>query len=326
MNSNRTRSLVACENASASIGFVGIGKTGSIFVAGALELFAHEQLLTTTHSKEASMPCAVGARFGWHHASAFLWHRAFGTAWTNAFTFSLVRNPWTRLVSHWAFHLVSRSPLDVGVLNLTQERRLALKMNETLSIEHFRAWARHVHRVHPPHSSEAWRFTTADAHGNEQARGFNASQISWLVDGSGALLVDTVYKLEELRGRWPELQASWSTTARHRPHLSHRCIPWSAIDCHRPPLSAIFPWSANHHHDLPLGHATGDGVRAARRALRTRARRAGDRRSRPPLEAQGCRRVLRRRDVGDRRRVHGGGRGGLWLPAATKAAILGAGE
>jgi len=153
------------------------------------------------------MPCAVGARFGWHHASAFLWHRAFGTAWTNAFTFSLVRNPWTRLVSHWAFHLVSRSPLDVGVLNLTQERRLALKMNETLSIEHFRAWARHVHRVHPPHSSEAWRFTTADAHGNEQARGFNASQISWLVDGSGALLVDTVYKLEELRGRWPELQA-----------------------------------------------------------------------------------------------------------------------
>ena len=43
--------------------------------------------------------------------------------------------------------------------------------------------------------------------GNEQSRAFNASQLSWLVDeAGGTLLVDAVYKLEELEQRWELLR------------------------------------------------------------------------------------------------------------------------
>lgn len=201
LRSNRTSSPCGLP----SVGFIGISKTGSVFVAGALELFAHEQLLTTTHRQLGDHPCAVGARFGWHHASAVLWHRAFGAAWKSAFTFAIVRNPWTRLVSHWAFHLVSKHPLDGGLLAL--QHRQSAKTNETLSIHSFRSWARHVRHHHPPGSSTSWRFFSSDAHGNEHARGYNASQVSWLVDEHGQLLVSAVYKLEELSARWPEIQA-----------------------------------------------------------------------------------------------------------------------
>ena len=188
-----------------SIAFVGIGKTGSLFMQSALELFAHEQLLPTVHRTANARPCAVGARMGWHHASAELWHRAFGRAWEDAFAFSLVRDPWARLVSHWAFHIGSKNPLDGG--HLTSEQRAAARYNESHSIAHFRSWIRHARRTHPPHAPDAWKFTTGDAHGNEQVRGFNASQTSWLVDEQGQLLVDDVFRLEDLERRWPELQA-----------------------------------------------------------------------------------------------------------------------
>ena len=204
---NRTQSTSADQHCAgtANVGFVGIGKTGSIFMAAVLELFAHEQMLTTTHPTEASKACELGARFGWHHASAQLWEHAFGSAWTKAYTFSLVRNPWVRLVSHWAFHLSSRSPLDGGLFH--KEERQQMKSNETHSIQAFRSWVRHIRQQYPPGSTEAWRFTTADAHGNEQLRSFSSTQLSWLVDGDGHLLVDAVYPLEDLRERWPELQA-----------------------------------------------------------------------------------------------------------------------
>ena len=206
---------------SPSVGFVGIGKTGSLFMQSALELFAHEQLLTTNNPAVKS--CGVGARMGWHHASALLWRRAFGErAWKEAFTFALVRDPWARLVSHWAFHIASRAPLDGG--HLSQEERRVAKANESHSIRHFRAWVRHARAAHPPWAADAWRFTTADGHGNERAKSFNASQLSWLVDETGATeLVDDVFKLEDLERRWPELQAkvcglrhiSYSQTKNH---------------------------------------------------------------------------------------------------------------
>ena len=113
--SHRRGANASCSSSS-SIGFVGIGKTGSLFMQAALEFWAHEQLLPH-RSPVPTNPCLVGARMGWHHASALLWRRAFGeAAWRAAFTFSLVRDPWARLVSHWAFHLTSKNPLDGGFL------------------------------------------------------------------------------------------------------------------------------------------------------------------------------------------------------------------
>eukprot|EP00316_Scyphosphaera_apsteinii_P002140 CAMPEP_0119323924 /NCGR_PEP_ID=MMETSP1333-20130426/61954_1 /TAXON_ID=418940 /ORGANISM="Scyphosphaera apsteinii, Strain RCC1455" /LENGTH=288 /DNA_ID=CAMNT_0007331495 /DNA_START=189 /DNA_END=1055 /DNA_ORIENTATION=+ len=186
-----------------SVGFVGIGKAGSLFMQSALELFAHEELLPTTQFNVTSR--SVGAIMGWHHASASLWMQAFGYAtWTRAFTFALVRDPWSRLVSMWAFHLVSKHPLDGGYL--TQTQRTAAKRNETLSIYLFRKWIVRTHSVYPPGSREEWRLFGA-GHGNEQARSFNASQISWLVNEQGQLIVDAVFKLEQLQTSWPQLQA-----------------------------------------------------------------------------------------------------------------------
>ena len=198
----RGRNATSAACGEPAIGFVGIGKTGSLFMQTVLELFAHEQLLPTANP--AAQPCAVGARMGWHHASALLWRRAFGANWSSAFTFAVVRDPWARLVSHWAFHLQHGNPLDGG--HLTDQQRGAARLNESESILHFRSWIRHVRQAHPPNSSRAWRFTTFDGHGNEQARTFNSSQTSWLVDEAGRLTVRAVYKLEELEQRWPELQ------------------------------------------------------------------------------------------------------------------------
>ena len=170
-----------------------------------LELYAHEQLLPTVECGKSASAHAVGARMGWHHASALLWSRAYGNAWDTSFTFGIVRNPWSRLVSHWAFHIGKGSnPLDGG--HLTPTQRAQAQANETLSIQHFRSWVRHARRSHPPGHNDSWRFTTADAHGNEQSPSFNASQLSWFVDENGALLVKDVFKLEELSARWSELQ------------------------------------------------------------------------------------------------------------------------
>ena len=59
---NETNVSSTCHGTLRSIGFVGIGKTGSLFMQTALELFAHEQLLPATH--RAPHPCAVGAMMG----------------------------------------------------------------------------------------------------------------------------------------------------------------------------------------------------------------------------------------------------------------------
>ena len=49
-------------------------------------------------------------------------------------------------------------------------------------------------------------FFGSKSHGNERDAWFNASQISWFVDGSGAPLVDEIVRLEELEEFWPTLQ------------------------------------------------------------------------------------------------------------------------
>ena len=162
------RNASVCGRGEPSVAFVGVGKAGSLFMQTVLELYAHEQLLPTVECGKSASAHAVGARMGWHHASALLWSRAYGNAWDTSFTFGIVRNPWSRLVSHWAFHIGKGSnPLDGG--HLTPTQRAQAQANETLSIQHFRSWVRHARRSHPPGHNDSWRFTTADAHGNEQS-------------------------------------------------------------------------------------------------------------------------------------------------------------
>ena len=65
-------------------------------------------------------------------------------------------------------------------------------------------------RLPPPHtelalSSPAPVLTRPRPHCRPCSR-YNASQLSWLIDGSGRTLVNCVIKLEELEAMWPVLQ------------------------------------------------------------------------------------------------------------------------
>merc|ERR1712070_781233 len=60
--------------------------------------------------------------------------------------------------------------------------------------------------AHPVNSKDA-HFFGARSHGNELDPWYNASQLSWLIDGSGARLVEVI-RLEDLEAMWPKLRAS----------------------------------------------------------------------------------------------------------------------
>lgn len=194
------------------IAFVHINKAGGTSMRAKLYQFAHHQLL------EANSPTAVlklrslGSRF--FHASASLQRRVLGeSAWREAFTFALVRNPYARQVSMFHFLLQEAScnrPIGMRPTHCELRKLPApgpwLK-DQTKAIVAFRLWVRQMRSAFPPDSKDAHLFG-ARSHGNELDGWFNASQISWLVDQRGELLVNKVIKLEELQSRWPELQAS----------------------------------------------------------------------------------------------------------------------
>eukprot|EP00967_Tisochrysis_lutea_P091730 scaffold131934_cov29-Tisochrysis_lutea.AAC.3 len=69
----------------------------------------------------------------------------------------------------------------------------------------FREWILKMHEAFPPGHKDQHLFGSR-SHGNERNSWFNASQISWMVDQSGARLVNDIFKLEELSKVWPLLQ------------------------------------------------------------------------------------------------------------------------
>lgn len=71
----------------------------------------------------------------------------------------------------------------------------------------FRQWISRLAHAFPVGSQSAHLFGSR-SHGNEIDPWFNASQLSWLVDAEGRMLVRDVIKLEELEKRWPHLQRS----------------------------------------------------------------------------------------------------------------------
>jgi hypothetical protein len=62
-----------------------------------------------------------------------------------------------------------------------------------------------MHAGFPPGHANQHLFGSKP-HGNARDAWFNASQLSWMVDAAGTLLVDDVFKLEELSSAWPILQ------------------------------------------------------------------------------------------------------------------------
>ncbi|KAL3896720.1 MAG: hypothetical protein SGPRY_013209, partial [Prymnesium sp.] len=172
--------------------------------------FSSHQMLELLVPGAGARLAQLGARF--FHASAHLQRQVLGEdLWASSFTFALVRNPWARQVSMFHYLLsVASCNRAVGVREAHCELRklpapgLWLN-NPSEAIRKFRIWIREMFAISPPGHKDAHLFSSK-SHGNERNPWHNASQLSWLVDQSGTLLVNRVIKLEELEAEWPMLQ------------------------------------------------------------------------------------------------------------------------
>ena len=192
------------------VAFVHINKAGGTAMRARLYSRARHQLLEATDAASLARMRKLGSRF--FHASASLQQRALGSsAWEAAYTFALVRNPYARQVSMFFFLLqeaACNKPIGVRPSHCEYRELPATGSwlrDKPTCIAKFRTWLAKMARKFPPTSREAHLFG-ARSHGNEVDKWYNASQISWLVDGSGRLLVDEVIRLEDLEAKWPRLQ------------------------------------------------------------------------------------------------------------------------
>ena len=194
------------------IAFVHINKAGGTAMRARLYKAARHQLLEVQHSATALPKMrSLGSRF--FHASASLQRKVLTpSVWDNAYTFALVRNPYARQVSMFFFLLqeaACNKPIGVRPSHCETRKLPAVGpwlKDRSECITKFRKWIRDMHTAFPPTTRSAHLFGSR-SHGNEIDPWFNASQLSWLVDGSGKLLVNEVIKLEELESAWPKLQS-----------------------------------------------------------------------------------------------------------------------
>jgi hypothetical protein len=206
------------------VAFVHINKAGGTSMRMRLFVHARHQLLEVTEQPQAMTRMReLGSRF--FHASASLQRQVLGKEkWEGAYTFALVRNPYARQVSMFFFLLQEAScNRPVGARPPHCEERMLPAPGPWLrdraqSIAKFRTWIAALAKRFPSNTREAHLFGSR-SHGNERDAWFNASQLSWLVDESGKVLVHDVIKLEELESSWPKLQRHICGLA-HSPYAS----------------------------------------------------------------------------------------------------------
>ena len=216
-----TTPLATCARGNSAyrdVAFVHINKAGGTAMRARLYTHARHQLIEAT---DASLPPrlrALGTRF--FHASASLQRRVIGAErWRAAFTFALVRNPFARQVSMFHFLLqeaacnrpIGSRPTHCEERKLPPAGPWLRDRNQT--VLRFRAWIKALAAAFPVGTPSAHLFGSR-SHGNERDAWFNASQLSWLVDADGSMLVHRVIKLEELEREWPSLQAQICGLAR----------------------------------------------------------------------------------------------------------------
>ena len=192
------------------VGFVHVNKAGGTAMIAILGKHSRPQMLQFTSPQALAKLRSIRSRF--FHASAALQQWAVGeAAWRDAYRFALVRNPWARQVSMFHFLLETAScAKPCGQRAAHCDKRLLPQAGPwlasvDLATPRFRAWIRDMAAAFPPGHPQQHLFG-ARFHGNERDAWYNASQISWMVDGRGAVLVDDIFKLEELQQHWPTLQ------------------------------------------------------------------------------------------------------------------------
>jgi len=216
---------------SQQVGFVGIERAGSSFVRWALRKCAGPCLIDhncTARLSSTGLPATItshGARMGYLHASASMQRQCVGSRrWSEAVTFSLVRNPWARAVSAFLFHLNFRvmqtlssdrcSSLAVAdpVLCNASTEATGMGMGRQRWKDYLATHGPLLFRDHVRRSAYAFPVASpsefafmSSGYGNEQVPSFNASQLTWLVGEEGEMLVDTVYRLEDIEAAWQRI-------------------------------------------------------------------------------------------------------------------------
>jgi hypothetical protein len=220
------------------IAFVHINKAGGTAMLEDLQSCCNSRLLSSKENKKENKgsknkfnkkkPSRKSNFF--FHANADRQRQLVGDeAWNDAFKFALVRNPWARQVSmfhflvgghcksqlrpatdevtngepHYLYAGESRGGLACSTRFLPSGQGDWLDDN-TKAIPAFQKWMARLNEAFPTGHPANYLFGSM-AHGNDETPWFNASQLSWLVDRSGLVLVDQVIKLEELADKWSQL-------------------------------------------------------------------------------------------------------------------------
>jgi hypothetical protein len=186
--------------------FVHINKAGGTAMLENLKTCCSDRLLKTHH--QSKLRDKGYPRNFFFHGNAQRQHSLVGEdAWKDAFKFALVRNPWARQVSMFHF-LVGGQCGKETKKDRCKERFIpmagAWEKDPELAIPAFRKWMKDLDDNYPPSHPKNYLFGSM-AHGNDENAWFNASQLSWLVDERGQVLVDKVIKLEELTAEWKGL-------------------------------------------------------------------------------------------------------------------------
>jgi len=212
---NKQSRPVITTNSAQSVGFVGLVKSGSVFMQYVLDAYAPRECLWAIHDPNNTI-CEHGAAMGWHHASALFQIEFLGRdVWERAFTFALVRNPWAKVVSAFVYFSRDTHVRDVTFASVSMHSHNSpsacfsstLWTEANVSILCFRHWLLRFAQQHPVGSPEEYLLGGFPIGNQLLSHGLNASQLSWLVDGEQNLAVDRIYKLEELAQSWSDLQA-----------------------------------------------------------------------------------------------------------------------
>jgi hypothetical protein len=243
------------------IAFVHINKAGGTAMLEDLQNCCSSRLLSAKEKGKGKKQRKGASRKPsnfFFHASADRQRQLVGEdAWNNAFKFALVRNPWARQVS--MFHFLVGGHCKTQLVPATDNiaapndephymlagkpkggkacstRLLPSGQGDWLddnanAIPAFRKWMKRLDDAFPTGHPDNYLFGSM-AHGNDESPWFNASQLSWMVDRSGQVLVDKVIKLEELTDQWSQLTTDLCAPATlEKSHVSDTLFP-SILSC-----------------------------------------------------------------------------------------------
>eukprot|EP01062_Namystynia_karyoxenos_P067270 TRINITY_DN6116_c0_g4_i1.p1 TRINITY_DN6116_c0_g4~~TRINITY_DN6116_c0_g4_i1.p1 ORF type:complete len:354 (+),score=75.06 TRINITY_DN6116_c0_g4_i1:84-1064(+) len=205
----------------AGYGFIHIPKCGG---TGMLESLNSCCLSQSLKNAKILTSLPRGWSYFWFHSSAFEQRRVVGdTVWNRAYTFAIVRNPWDKQISRFFFRAEKYCTGSAMDRKGCEAHRFHRDKTE-LGPQEFQHWVHFMYESYPPGSPQSVLWTAAQRfklNFGSDYRG--AAQWYWITDPRGRILVDDVYKLEQMEQNWPRLQSHICglRTISYAEHKSH---------------------------------------------------------------------------------------------------------